>query len=233
MSVLAIFPVERLELSLAPQPWPFAVAKRTEIDDFFIALRRDKPDLWNGRVLLLHRRRLRDGVFGGDFLQTDYAGFAAWRAWGSPPAGVFDCFGAAAVKTRDGGFLLGRMGAHTFNAGRIYFPCGTPDPDDIVDGKVDLDFSLRRELKEETGLDAATLDAEPGWTMVADGALIVLIKLMRSNEDAETLRARVLAHLARERQPELAGIHIVRGPADFDTAMPRYVTAFLTRQFGG
>ena len=31
-----------------------------------------------------------------------------------------------------------------------------------------------------------------------------------------TLRARILEHLAREREPELADIRIVRGPADLD-----------------
>ena len=64
----------------------------------------------------------------------------------------------------DGAFLLGVMGPHTINAGRIYFPCGTPDRSDIVGGKVDLDLSVRRELKEETGLDVAEFTAEPGWT---------------------------------------------------------------------
>ena len=48
------------------------------------------------------------------------------------------------------------MGPHTANAGRIYFPCGTPDPDDIVGKRIDLDLSVRRELKEETGLDVAS-----------------------------------------------------------------------------
>ena len=142
-----------------------------------------------------------------------------------------DCFGAAAIVAADGAFLLGVMGAHTFNAGRSYFPCGTPDPDDIVAGQVDLDVSVRRELKEETGLDITEFAAEPGWTTVFDLPLIAHIKVLRSRDSAEALRARVLGHLARERQPELADIRIVRGPADFDPTMPRFVTTFLAQRF--
>ena len=115
--------------------------------------------------------------------------------------------------TADGAFLLGVMGPHTFNGGEIYFPCGTPDPDDIIDGKVDLDLSVRRELKEETGLDVAEFEAEPGWTTVADGPLIAQIKVLRSNETADVLQRRILAHLASEEHSELADIRIVRGPA--------------------
>ena len=86
---------------------------------------------------------------------------------------------------------------------------------------------MRRELKEETGLDLAEFAAEPGWTTVFDLPLIAHIKVLRSRESAETLRVRVLGHLARERQPELADLRIARGPADLDPAMPRFVTAFL------
>ena len=131
----------------------------------------------------------------------------------------------------DGAFLLGVMAPHTFHAGEVYFPSGTPDPDDIVDGKVDLDFSLRRELAEETGLAAADVSAESGWTTVVDGSLIAQIKLVRVEQDAERLRARILEHLRREAQPELVDIRIVRGRADFDSAMPGYTTAFLTEYF--
>jgi 8-oxo-dGTP pyrophosphatase MutT (NUDIX family) len=123
------------------------------------------------------------------------------------------------------------MGPHTFNAGRIYFPCGTPDPDDVVDSKVDLDLSVRRELKEETGLDIAGFQAEPGWTMVVDGPLIALITVLRSTEKATALRARILEHLAREKRPELADIRIVRGLGDIERAMPDFVRAFLTTRF--
>jgi 8-oxo-dGTP pyrophosphatase MutT (NUDIX family) len=227
----SVIHVERLQLAFAPKPWAFAQARRAEIDAAFAAMRRKIPALWNGRVLLLHDSALTGGVFRGAYLETDYASFAAWRQWGRPEAGVRDCFGAAAVMTADGACLLGVMGPHTANAGRIYFPCGTPDLGDIVGESVDLDLSVRRELKEETGLDIAAFKAEPGWTTVLDLPQIAHIKVLHSGEGAEVLRDRILRHLEQERQPELADIRIVRGPADFDTAMPRFVTAFLAQRF--
>ena len=227
----SIFHVDRLDLSLAPKRWTFAIERRAEIDACFETMKREKPALWNGRVLLLHHQVVEQGELHGQYLETDYASFAAWRHWGRPAAGVRDCFSAAAILTADGAFLLAVMGPHTFNAGRIYFPCGTPDPDDVVDSKVDLDLSVRRELKEETGLDIAGFQAEPGWTMVVDGPLIALITVLRSTEKATALRARILEHLAREKRPELADIRIVRGLGDIERAMPDFVRAFLTARF--
>lgn len=228
-----LYRVGRLELSFSPKPWTFAIERLAEIEAYFSALQTENPTLWNGRVLMLHHYEMTDDVFRGDYLETDYASFAAWIHWGRPPAGVYDCFGAAAVLAADGAFLLGVMGEGTLNAGNIYFPCGTPDPGDIVDGRVDLDYSVRRELKEETGLDEVEFSAEPGWTAVVDGGLIALIKVLRSHESAETLYGRVTEYLGREQQPELAGIRIVRGPADFDPAMRSFAVAFLARRFDG
>ena len=226
-----LFRVDRLELAFKPRPWAFADERRAEIDAYFAKRQRENPALWNGRVLLLYHQVVQDGVFRGDFLETDYASFSAWKSWGRPPAGVRDCFGAAAVVGHDGGLLLGVMNTHTANAGQVYFPCGTPDPDDIVAGQVDFDVSVRRELKEETGIDAATLTPEPGWTAVVDGPLISHVKLFRAHEPAEVLRTRALDHIARERKPELCDIRIVRAQTDVDPAMPRFVTAFLAQHF--
>jgi len=228
----SLFRVERLELAFRPKPWAFATERRAEIEAYFAELQREKPAIWNGRVLLMHRQVVRGGVFIGDYLETDYASFSAWRAWGRPPAGVHDCFGAAAIIAADGACLLGVMGPQTFNAGNIYFPCGTPDPSDVVGGKVDLDFSVQREVKEETSIDASEFTAEPGWTTVVEGALIAQIKVLRSAQPAEVLAARVREHLSRERNPELSDIRIVRSPRDFTPAMPTFVTAFLARHFG-
>ncbi len=108
--------------------------------------------MWNGRVLLG-----RNPVFSGDrfsaaYFETDFASFLAWRDWGFPDAAVFNGFGMGALRCADGAFVLGEMGPHTANAGRIYFPSGTPDLDDIRDGMVDISGSVTRELEEETGL---------------------------------------------------------------------------------
>jgi 8-oxo-dGTP pyrophosphatase MutT (NUDIX family) len=233
MSEPTVTPVDQLDLTFEPKRWPFADERRAEIDAHFAALKREKPALWNGRVLLMHDQRLKAGVLHGRYFETDYASFTAWRAWGRASAGVHDCFGAAAIVAADGAVLLGVMGPHTANAGWIYFPCGTPDRSDLIDGKVDLDFSVRRELKEETGCEASDFTVAPGWTMVTDGNLIAQIKTLRGRESAGALRERMLAHLARESQPELSDIRIVRGPADFDPAMPRFVTTFLRYHFAG
>ncbi len=227
----SIFHADSLDLRFVPREWSFATQRRAEIDAFFAQLQAQQPALWNGRVLMMHDFALDNGVMHGSFLQTDYASFAAWQRWKLPPASVYDCFGSAAIQSADGAFLVGVMGAHTLNAGHLYFPCGTPDPNDIAQGRVDFDFSLRRELKEETGLNAAEFTDEPGWTVVVDCPLIAVIKVMRSALDAEPLRARILANIAREKQPELADIRIVRSVADFVPMMREFVKAFLTHWF--
>ena len=219
--------IKRLELAVAPRPWPFADAHREEIARHFEELRESKPAVWNGRILLLHDHAIAGDVFRGGYLETDYASFVAWRDWGFPDATVRNCFSLGALRACDGGFLLGVMSGHTLNAGKIYFPAGTPDPSDIVGETVDLAASIRREVAEETGLAPDAYEAEEGWTCVLTATHIAQIKLLHAPETAAVLRARILGHLAGEAQPELSDIRIVRGPADLDPMMPPFMTAFL------
>lgn len=226
--------IDRLDLSLDNSVWDFAHERRAEIDALFAELKRAQPALFNGRVLLMHRYAIDSGTMRGAFLETDYASFVAWQRWGREDVGIYDCFAAAAIQSADGALLLGVMGSHTYNAGQIYFPCGTPDPNDVADGStVDFEFSVRRELQEETGLDPETLTVEPGWSLVFEGSLIAAIKVMRSPLAAEPLRALILQNMARERQPELADIRIIRGPTDFDPKMRSFTRVFLAHRFAG
>jgi hypothetical protein len=119
------------------------------------------------------------------------------------------------------------MSNGTANAGKVYFPGGTPDLSDVAAGKVDLEASVRREVREETGLDPAEFDIEPGWRCSPAGPLIARLKPMRAHDTAERLRDRIRGHIAGETNPELADAYVARGVADIHPMMPGFVQTFL------
>ncbi len=227
MTDISVVPLDRLDLAYSPWEWPFARQRRGEIDAHFAKLRREKPEMWNGRVLMLRDFRIAAGVFRGSYFETDFASLLAWRDWDFPDSTVSNSFAMGALRGSDGGFVLGLMGPHTANAGKIYFPAGTPDPTDVVNGTVDLAGSVIREVQEETGLRPTDFVPEPGWITVLAGPRIAHMKILNAPVPAADLRARILDHLAQEAQPELAGVHVVHGPADLDPRMPPFMVAFL------
>jgi 8-oxo-dGTP pyrophosphatase MutT (NUDIX family) len=230
MNDIPIIPVTRLELRFEAVAWPFAVERRAEIDAHFAKLRVEKPEMWNGRVLLLRCGGITDGTLAGAYLETDFASFIAWRDWGFPDKSIRNCFPMAALRSSDGAFLLGVMANHTATAGQIYFPAGTPDPNDIVGGMVDLEGGVMRELAEETGLGPADVTAQPEWHATPLGQRIALMKVLQARESADALRRRILAFLAREAEPELSDIHVVRSVDDLHPRMPPYVATFLAER---
>ena len=230
MTSQVIHRVTSLDLPVQPWSWPFAEARRAEILAHFAEQQRDKPKLWNGRVLLGRHPVFAGGRLTASYFETDFASFLAWRDWGFPDKGVFNGFGMGALRCSDGAFVLGEMSQHTANAGRIYFPSGTPDLNDVSGGAVDMPSSVGREVEEETGLTSK--DYRPGahWDCVVSGSAIALIQILDVDGSAEALQARIEANLARQSQPEFAAIHLVRALSDLTSAMPRFVTAFIEAQ---
>src|SRR5215471_9652555 len=92
MTDIDIIPVQRLDFRVSSLPWSFAADRRTEIEGYFTHLRRGKPQLWNGRVLLLRDFVISDATLQGTMFETDYARFIAWRDWGFPDRHVRACF---------------------------------------------------------------------------------------------------------------------------------------------
>ncbi|NVO15739.1 MAG: NUDIX hydrolase [Rhodoplanes sp.] len=225
-SALTVFPCERLDLTLETRAWRFADTRRAEIDAHFENLRRGLPHVWNGRVLLMREHALADGVLRGTFFETDFASFLAWRDWSFPDTGVTNAFAMGALRSSDGAFLLGEMAAGTANAGKVYFPCGTPDPSDVRDGMVDFAGSIFREVREETGLAPDDYDAGP-WAMVPAGPRLAVIRVLQARLPADALCDNIRAHIAGETHPELAAIRVVRSPTDLDDTILDFVQAYL------
>lgn len=219
--------VARLELPVREQHWPFAADNVEEIASYFSELQVTTPHLWNGGMLLTRNPRVAGDCFSADYFPTDYASYLAWRGWGFPDASVFSAFGMGALRASDGAFVLGEMAPTTANAGKVYFPAGTPDPQDVRDGALDMAGGIAREMIEEVGLGPADYVAAPRWTCVFSGQRIALIRELHSPLKAEALRERIAATIAAQDDPELSGIHLVRGVSDLTPAMPPFVAAYL------
>ena len=179
-------------------------------------------------MLLARNPRFSGDRLSADYFETDFASFLAWRDWGFPDKDVFNGFGMGALRASDGAFVLGEMAGHTANAGRIYFPSGTPDLDDIRDGTMDIAGSVAREVEEETGLTPRGLSRRARLELRRHR------RLARDDPDARCRSARRCACARRSRpilrgriSAELSAIHLVRRRSDLTGAMPRFVTAFL------
>lgn len=205
---------DRLHCVLEHHDWDFDRSRSVEIDRHWDERKRANPALYDGPVLLAHHARREQAdegcaTFSVKFFQTRFSRFLTWREFGFPGSGVYNCFSMPALRSADGAFLVGEMGAQHSVPGAIYFPGGNPDPSDLRDGLVDLESSLLRELTEETGLSATEGRVEPDWTIVSVGPRIACIKIIDFPEPAATIQARVDRYLARQEHPELAKAHMI------------------------
>jgi 8-oxo-dGTP pyrophosphatase MutT (NUDIX family) len=227
-----IFRVRDVDIAVEPHDWTYAREHEAEIDAHWQGMLAQRSGLFDGRVLLLHRFDVADGVFSGACFETRFSRFNAWRRFGFPDLSVRNFFSMAALRAEDGAFLLGEMGPHTANAGECYFPAGTPDTSDIVDGRVDLAGSVMRELEEETGLTRDDVEQGAGWTIARLGGQIAFMRDVRARGAAADVARKIEATLATQAHPELARMHIVRSVEDAQGLhMPPFMEPFLRYAF--
>jgi 8-oxo-dGTP pyrophosphatase MutT (NUDIX family) len=212
--------------------WPFPRENAAAIEAHWRARISRSPGMFDGTVLLCSTRTVEAGRARLDLFETRYSTFTAYRDFRHADDRVANAFAAIVPWSADGAVLVGEMGAHTANAGQLYFPCGTPDPDDVRGASVDLAGSAARELTEETGL-VLPEGAGTAWVLLEGENQLAFLRPVRFPEPASDLVARSEHHRLREAEPELAGIRVVRGAGDIDAArMPGFVQAYLRHAFG-
>ncbi len=228
-----IIAIREIDARLAPFDWSFSRERRAEIDAFWKKESGDNPAMFNGRVLLQHQGGVEGDRYVARYFETDYADFLAWHRFGHPPPAMRNGFAMAALQARDGAWLLGIMADHTANAGKIYFAAGTPDRDDVLpDGTVDLAGSAARELYEETGLTPDEATAGDEWLLALDKVRSAFMRPFRIDLPADEARRLILSRIATQKEQELAGVHIVRTPADIlRDRMPGFMQDYLDWAF--
>ncbi len=220
-----------IEARLVAFDWPWAQDHAETIAAHWQRRLAARPAMFDGIVLMACACETRDGIARVDLFEARFSQLLAYRDGGCFDGAVANTFAAIVPWSADGAVLVGEMGVHTANAGQFYFPCGTPDRDDLHGERVDLAGSAEREFTEETGLSLPA-DAAADWILLEGEKQLAFLRPVRFPEPAEALAARAEAHRQSEADPELASLRILRGPADLDPRrMPAFVRTYLSGAF--
>jgi ADP-ribose pyrophosphatase YjhB (NUDIX family) len=203
------FEVEAFDLSVLPGPHPIFIAHREEIEKNWRQEAAANPHLFNGQMVLQNRLSFRDGVIIGEAHVIPYSTLLWWRKQ-PDPAGAFHLFGFAVPVSSDGAIIAIRMSERTANPGQVYCAAGSLDLLDIVDGKLDLQANMRREVLEETDLDLSSAKADPQFFASHSRHRVVGFRFYHFDLTAEEMLAHIAAHMVRDEEKEIAGAVAIR-----------------------
>jgi len=225
--------LDAIDAVVEPFGWDFPIRYGPDIEDNWQKTAAGKTHIFNGTVLIQHRGMVDGRVFRAGYSATDYKTFLGFLRLPVASSGMRNGFGMAALRAADGAFLLGEMGAGTANAGKIYFAAGTPDLNDVVDGKVDLAGSVIREMCEETGLAAEEVQVGQGWTCILAEKRAAFMRPVTIDLPADEVQALMRERMRALKEDELSDIVILR-PGDAlidDPRLPNFVSAYIRREF--
>lgn len=223
--------VDTVELAIRPVPHAFASDRRAAVEADFARAQAANPALWNGAFFLFDRVAVDPdaGRFAAEGALTDFATFLHWRAGVPLDTSLAHVFPVGAVVSADDRLLVGRMGAHTANPGRLYPPSGSFDPHDLSDGQLDPIANAVREIREEVGLEVADWPSDPGFLVIPSGPnRVAVVKVYRAAETAAALQTQIEAFLPDGSDGELAGVTFVPLAERLDPKLSAvYVNALL------
>lgn len=222
--------IDRADVRVLPGPLPYAVENREAIASNWTRERAANPKLFDGEVYLAPQAELTGGQFKAGFKRTSFATLMHWRRDVSQKR-PWHIFGIGVIVSGEGHLIAGRMGVQNAGAGRVYFPAGSIDDNDIVDGYVDYDANRWREVREETGLNLHDARAEQQINLVTGNRSIALFRRYYFDAPSTELVSRIEQYLSEEAEPELSEIIPVDAAGVMGEATPTYVRAFADWHF--
>lgn len=187
------------------------------------------PDLFDGEIYLAPQADLDNGVLCATYQRTSFRSLLYWRKDANPDK-PFHIFGSGVIVSADNRLLLGQMAAHNAVGGRIYFPAGSNDDQDIVCGEVDFAGNARREVLEETGIDLSMAVRTGGYMLVMSARNLALFRCYYFDQAGFALQAQAENFIAAQAKPELSRILMTGQDDQLDERSPDYIRSF-TRWF--
>jgi 8-oxo-dGTP pyrophosphatase MutT (NUDIX family) len=200
----AVFRINDVELRVRQDDHPLCLSQREAIDENWQQEVSANPALFDGRMILYRSTARTTGGIIAEGHTVPYRAFLWWRKQ-PERAGAIHVHGYPVLESSDGALIAIRMGAHTANAGLVYFACGSFEPEDVFHGICDADHNMRREVLEETGLDLRDAQAGAGYHVTHIRRAITLFRLFRFDLSASEMVSRIEKHMKVAEDKEIAG----------------------------
>jgi 8-oxo-dGTP pyrophosphatase MutT (NUDIX family) len=198
-----VFEVKQVQLAVRDGDHPFHLANVEAAKANWVKAIALQPALFDGQMVLLNRLTLNDGQVVGDCHVIPYSTFLLWRRQADPGLG-YHLFGFAVIMSSDGALIAVEMAAHTANAGMVYCAAGSLDNSDIIDGYVDVEANMRREVMEETGLSLDGAKADPQLRGYRRGRTVTLFRCFHLDMTADEIFTKIEAHMVVDHEQEIA-----------------------------
>lgn len=198
-----VFEVGEVHLAVRAGEHPFHLANVEAAKAHWVEAVAATPALFDGEMVLFNRLSLADGQVVGDCYKIPFSTFLLWRKQADPGLGYhIMCF--AVIMSSDGALIAVEMGAHTANPGMVYCAAGSLDNSDIVDGFVDVDANMRREVMEETGLSLESAKVDPQLRGYRRGRKVTLFRSFHLDMTADEIFQHIEMHMVVDHEKEIA-----------------------------
>lgn len=225
-----MLPVDEVDVRLDPSPHPFERDHADEIAANWAEEVAANPALFNGTMLLHSQLALRGRRIVGACHMVNYATLMYWRKHRDVPS-AHHAFANAALVSRDNALVAIRMGPHTASAGRVIFAAGSFEDPDLVDGRVDIDANMAREVREETGIDITVLRRDPSYVVYSVNGGTAIMRRYWLEDSADEAARRIEAFVAGETEPEISGPVVIRKGDPMPAGSAPYLAAFADWHF--
>ncbi|HEY4191947.1 MAG TPA: NUDIX hydrolase [Mesorhizobium sp.] len=227
-----VLPVETIDVRLDPAPHPLERDNLAAIEENWRHEVSINRHLFDGQVALLSELSYNEGRLVGRCHIVRYATFMYWlRNLETPGAG--HVFAHAMLVSSDNKLVAIRMGKHTVNAGRVYFAAGSFELEDFHDGLVDVDFNMKREVKEETGLDIAEASPAKRYYLLSTRSGTVIFRRYRMPLTANAMVSRIKAFVAAEANPEISAPVVIHSASDLPDDLAGHMKPLIQWHFSG
>ncbi len=227
-----VIPLKNAVVGIDGGPLEYEVQHHADIAANWVRATSANPALFNGSFFMAEHAGIADEVFRATYYRTRFATMMHWKT-NTTNDKPWHIFGVGVIVSNDNKLIAGRMAASTSAAGRIYFPAGSFDEDDVVDQYVDIDGNMHREVEEETGIKLAEAGSRDGDIhLVTASRSIALFRRHYFNASADELLERICGHLAADEDSELDEITAISAAGEMGETTPWTFRTFADWHFG-